>query len=749
MKEKILENIHENLDESERHHYQRKSVQQKKPKYIAQLLLNFNATEGNKRLNELISDLEYFRKIYRQNFEKIKIESQKDLSSLYTTKLLIYHSLEKNMIEISTLSNKEMRTNEINKLYLWYKEKLKKIEDLRKINMKSYREVDEIPDDDIKEWVENKSPEEEEEVEEEEEKDKIKNEQKVKKIIAHRSNELFDKKMLNEYQRKILSKSLREKMFRNQNSEPGETGQYNTTRSNAELIKTLTSLKNQEFSGGGSYSTFYSYKFGTNTASLGKFHPTENEFNIYRDIAKGGDHEISFFPNYNKSTKLYFPPLSRETKFSYSYNRPEYNFENMIYENNILKTKMKLQAEKRSQEEIKTQIEKIGMMRAKYKEGINNKYEIKKVIDMYVRTNEFSSPLLQKYKLQPSKSMNDIHESSRNIKRNNLYKEMSVGNQESNIGVSQINKDNLNELIKETDNIKEIQNIVPISPNNGEVKNKVRLSNAKKIKKDKKIISGLLQKIKIDSVKNIENKKILEPLKFKKVKIRLNANKEKVQNTIFNNIKKQQEKTPSEIVSKLMSTDSLFQTNKSYQNICNINRKEKVIGLNNNNKDNNDDNDSKEEDESFYHNFCLSLYDRGNLNKINNQNRHQINSVKSFKTKREGSKIIFEQLHQTYDLNKNDYLNLRKTVSDWKKGEYLNLIDRLKRNKTPKKEKEKEKEKKNEENKKKNLRKQHSLLNAIINPKDKFDYSQYFLPRMGTLLLKRSEEPKTKKKGGK
>ena len=719
MKEKILENIHENLVESERHHYQRKSVQQKKPKYIAQLLLNFNATEGNKRLNELISDLEYFRKIYRQNFEKIKIESQKDLSSLYTTKLLIYHSLEKNMIEISTLSNKEMRTNEINKLYLWYKEKLKKIEDLRKINMKSYREVDEIPDNDIKEWVENKSPEEEEEIEEEE-KDKIKKEQKVKKIIAHRSNELFDKKMLNEYQRKILSKSLRTKMLRNQNSEPGETGQYNTTRSNAELIKTLTSLKNQEFSGGGSYSTFYSYKFGTNTASLGKFHPTENEFNIYRDIAKGGDHEISFFPNYNKSTKLYFPPLSRETKFSYSYNRPEYNFENMMYENDILKTKMKLQAEKRSQEEIKTQIEKIGMMRAKYKEGINNKYEIKKVIDMYVRTNEFSSPLLQKYKLQPSKSMNDIHESSRNIKRNNLYKEMSVGNQESNIGVSQINKDNLNELIKEPDNIKEIQNIVPISPNNEEVKNKVRLSNAKKIKKDKKIISGLLQKIKIDSVKNIENKKILEPLKFKKVKIRLNANKEKVQNTIFNNIKKQQEKTPSEIVSKLMSTE-----------------------------DNNDDNDSKEEDESFYHNFCLSLYDRGNLNKINNQNRHQINSVKSFKTKREGSKIIFEQLHQTYDLNKNDYLNLRKTVSDWKKGEYLNLIDRLKRNKTPKKEKEKEKEKKNEENKKKNLRKQHSLLNAIINPKDKFDYSQYFLPRMGTLLLKRSEEPKTKKKGGK
>ena len=36
---------------------------------------------------------------------------------------------------------------------------------------------------------------------------------------------------------------------------------------------------------------------------------------------------------------------------------------------------------------------------------------------------------------------------------------------------------------------------------------------------------------------------------------------------------------------------------------------------------------------------------------------------------------------------------------------------------------------------------------SIINPKDEFAYSQFFLPRTGTLLLKRSEEPKVKHKG--
>ena len=49
--------------------------------------------------------------------------------------------------------------NRINSLYLWYKERTKIIEDLRKINMKSYKELDEITDEEMKTWAENKQEE--------------------------------------------------------------------------------------------------------------------------------------------------------------------------------------------------------------------------------------------------------------------------------------------------------------------------------------------------------------------------------------------------------------------------------------------------------------------------------------------------------------------------------------------------------------------------------------------------------------
>ena len=703
MTEENHDNEHESFPESERESSKRKSLSQKTEKYVAQLLLNFKKAEGNKRLDELISDLEYFRRNYRQNLEQIQLEAKKNLASLYTTKLLIYNALEKNLIEISCLSNKEVRKNRINSLYLWYKEKIQINEDLRKINMKSYKDIDEITEEDLKTWQQNKQEGEDENIEQEKKIDK--------KLEQHRNKEILDKKMINEYQRKILSKSLEERINKVQTSEPNDTNNDISIKDNAELAKTLMSLKNQEISA--NYSTFYSYKYGTNTASLAKFHQTENEFNTFRDTVKGGDLGSNFFPNYNKTTNIYFPPLNRETKFSYSYNRPQYNYENMIYENKILQNKLKFQAEKRSQEEIKSQIERIGKIRAKYKEEVNNKYEIKNVIDMYVKNNDFTSPLLKKYKLKPNKSMNDIH--SRNIKRDNLYQKSSSKNQEYNVGISSIAQQQGSKTIRNIN--KEKQDIIPISPNN-----------------------DIMNKIKIDSVKNIENKIVLEPLKLNKIKIKLKVQREIIQNNMLNKIKKI-EKPPSEIITRLMSTDNLFQINKSYQSLCNIYRQVKPVEINNaQEKNENGNNDSKEDEDSFSHNFCLSLYDEGNLKKLN-QNKH--NKINFPQTIRKESKIKIEQLHNTYNIYKNNFLNLRRTVSDWKRGEYINLLDKMKRNITPKK----DKDKKEEDIKKKILRKQNSLLNAIINPKDKSEFSQYFLPRTGTLLLQRVEEQKNKKKG--
>ena len=130
MNQEIHENEDMNIHEIDHEENQKK---RNRPRYVNQIVLNFSEKEKNKRFDELISDLEIFKQFYRQNLEKIKLESERNYSSLYNTKLLIYNVLEKNMVEISCLSNKDVRINRINNLYNWYKEKMKINEDLRRI----------------------------------------------------------------------------------------------------------------------------------------------------------------------------------------------------------------------------------------------------------------------------------------------------------------------------------------------------------------------------------------------------------------------------------------------------------------------------------------------------------------------------------------------------------------------------------------------------------------------------------------
>ena len=737
MNQEIHENEDMNIHEIDHEENQKK---RNRPRYVNQIVLNFSEKEKNKRFDELISDLEIFKQFYRQNLEKIKLESERNYSSLYNTKLLIYNVLEKNMVEISCLSNKDVRINRINNLYNWYKEKMKINEDLRRINQKSYKDVNEVIDEDLND-LENQK----------EQNDNNKLIGKDFEIDPHRNEEIIDKKIVNDYQRKVLSKNIEERFHKIQNNENDETNNEINIKDDGELAKTLLSLKNQEFSGGGTYSTFYSYKFGTNATSFGKFRQTDNDFPNFRETAKGGRQENSFFPSYNKATKTYYPPIVSETKFSYSYNRPEYNFENMTLENKIIKSKMKILAEKRAQEEIKSQIELMGKTRAKYIEQVNNKYEIRNVVDMYSKLNDFSSPLLQKYKLRESKSMSDIKDNNKNI----FNKKPQIKNKDLNIGIRKMVRNNTNYKsntviengdkiklkLKEQKNLFESEQKMSNSSNKEVIKNIITKLKPKKNQKDTKIFSGILDKIKLDSIKNIENKKIMEPLKMNKVKIKLKINKEKIQNDMLNNIKKFAAKPNSEIITSLMNTDSLFQTNNNYGILCNLNKRKSSVDIINNNQNQDNTNESREEEEeNYYTNNCLSLFDQGNLKKLNqnkNQNKIYPQSTNSLR------RIKFNQMHKTFDLNKDNYLNLRRTLSDWKKTECLSLLNELTKNKTPKIEEEKFK--------KSNLRRQNSVLNAYVNPKDKFEFSQFYLPRTGSLLLKRKTEDnkKTKKKGKK
>ena len=755
------------------------SLLKENSKYIAPILLNYNISEENKKLEEMLSDLEIFRSQYKENQENNINLDQDDSTSTIPTKLLIYNSLEKHLIEISCIDKKEIRENRLNALYLWYKERNKINEDLRKINVKSYKEKDEIDEEEV--WKEQEEVKNEEnwengenaEIDENKPKEEIK--KPIFKKLNPRNEDLMNKKMLDEYQRKHLSQSRvdnrnKQKARNIEKSGQDENKQEKTTES-ATLARTVTGIPTQDF-WVGDFSTFYSYKHGTNLSTL------RNTYNIgnktcYIDQAKGGEHENNFFPNYNKGTGLYFPPLNRETKFSYSYNRPQYNYNTMVVENNIKNSKMKILSEKRDQEEIKEHLDKFGMKRAKYKEDMNNKYELKSVINMYVNSNEFNSPLLEKYKIKNHSMQKD--KTIYNSQNNNLYQTLNTPVKKFTIGVSSIsqkNEDNKkippsSKEIEELEKVFDDNRIEMISPMGSEEekdstspkRKKNRKSVTQKNVSNKKLFRGINDKIIINEVKNIDNnsKNILEQNKINKIKLKIKLPKEKIQSHLINTFQKKSEKISSDAISKLITNDSLFKEKNAYENLCKVNINNKL------NEKTSIDNKSlysisrEDDEESGYHNFCLSMYDHGNLIKINDNNI-KLNKYYGYnnlnRNNLKDSKLQLNKLHRTFHLFKDNLLNLRRTMSDWKKHEYTNLLNEIKKN-NKKGTKERDRDRDDRENFAKNnnfgfrnkrIKKQNSLLNAMINPKDEFGYSRYFLPRSGSMLLSRIEEPKTKKK---
>ena len=135
------------------------------------------------------------------------------------------------------------------------------------------------------------------------------------KKINNRNEDLINKKMLEEYQRKILSKSINENIIKSRTRNNIQKDNNSDKRSEKNILSKTISTPTQDF-WAGDYSTFYSFKNGTNYSSLRKTQD-KNMFNN-TDLAKGGEIENNFFPKFNK-TGIYFPPLNRETKFSYSY----------------------------------------------------------------------------------------------------------------------------------------------------------------------------------------------------------------------------------------------------------------------------------------------------------------------------------------------------------------------------------------------------------------------------------------------
>ena len=105
-----------------------------KDKYINESLLIFSKKEKNNKLNESINNIMDFRKKcinQEENNNKIR--------NIVISNYLFFHDVEKCLIEISYLTQKELRDKKIEELYSWYKNIINKNTTLKRMKSKSYR----------------------------------------------------------------------------------------------------------------------------------------------------------------------------------------------------------------------------------------------------------------------------------------------------------------------------------------------------------------------------------------------------------------------------------------------------------------------------------------------------------------------------------------------------------------------------------------------------------------------------------
>ena len=731
-----------------------------KSKLLSKLLNSFSQREKNKYFDEMSSDLINFRTEQENNNDNIRINISNEISY----KNILYTFLEKNLIEIIYIRKENFRNERIAILYNWYIEQLNRFTDIKFIDKKSYNEPGSIDDEEYFKKKYDKKIKENEYITE----DKI-----LKEQISHRTQGPFDKKMLNEYKRvHVYNNPYYKKITKNKNINKDIEKQLKNITSPI-LKKDLSPphpIINRPV---GDTSTFYSSLNGTNSFSLRKTYDSN-----FSEKPEGGEKERTFYTSFSHGKKYASPEINKDIKFSYSFNRPPADFNILRVEKTISENKNKFISDKRDKEEINKNVEKFALDRARFKENILKKNELKDIINMYVKTKNFDYNLLKRNRPRQKKvftsnknntfiktlnphimtvrervsipesiaySPESAHlNSEKNLKQIKKEKESTNTNNNNIFKSPKINKKNLNPNFNRT------------------IKRHLTLGDLQISKQFRRM--GMGNKIIIDEIKNInKNTNEIMDNSFEKINtfnIKLKYKKDSLKQKLLKmkiNSENDNSKTPNDIIYKLISEESLFKQKLLSDNLCNINAKindKRFIS------------DPLSEDESIYHNFCLSAYNWKNM-KIINKNRNNIEKdVKILRhispySKTIGRKKLVDE-NDSFNNYRNDYLNLRKTIGEWKKYEYEQLLNNISKNKKEGKDEEnlnininKEKSSKNNKdcliNKINNIKfkKQKVLINAIMNPNEDNTFPNYYLPKTGESLLSKIESNVTKKKKNK
>ena len=118
-------------------------------------------------------------------------------------------------------------------------------------------------------------------------------------------------------------------------------------------------------------------------------------------------------------------------------------------------------------------------------------------------------------------------------------------------------------------------------------------------------------------------------------------------------------------------------------------------------------------------------------------------------TKLKDSKKLLTK-NDVFDNYRYNYLDLRKTIGEFKKYEYQEIMDRIRKRKEKEDEKNSTKIKDNFTKRINNIRykKQKDLSNAIMNPEIDNTFPSCFLPKTGWSLISKNEPVVAKKKKG-
>ena len=711
-----------------------------KAEILSELFTPFSEKESNKEFDIMKEDLISY--VALQENDKNISENLKDE---WVFKNLLYSYLEKNLIEIMYINKKEYRKDKIIKIFNWYQNQLKTFKDLRFINHKSYNDLDAVQDEDyFKEKLDLIKHEQDHQIE-----DDI-----LKEQLSHR-NANFDKSLLDEFKRNHVYDNIFYKKI------------HKNLEKKSKMPKIKKKLKpdlEKPDRPVGTHTMYYSYKDGTRPFSIAKVNLNDKKI---LDLAAGGERERTFHTKFGEK-KYESVVIDKEIKSSYSYYRPNMEFSILNAEKKIAENKNKFLNQKRSDEELNKNLKDFGRIRAQYKSNEEKKCELKKLVNIYTNSKKLDTALLSKYRKnnfinKPNIPLPGVKEEESQVQDYALINR--VGSVSiKNLTPFKINRENKLEkkfysketseydfyLDPEEEKKKKIEEQKENMNFQRTLKKKYTFSQLNISKKFRridgdKIITNEAKNMDKNTKEILKNSKDTIPnyninLKFKKLDV-----KQKLINDRLNQAKEEEKKFPNDLVYKLVIDEPVFGQKLTYNKLCNLNS-----GI----VEHKNQNESFSEDESIYNNFCLSAYNIKN-NKILSQFNKKFDSdvkimrhISSYTKFKDKKKLINRS--ESFDNYRYDYLNLRKTIGEFKKYEYQEIIDRL----------NKKKENKEDENKVAmkfkdplvqkiyniRYRRQKVLSNALMNPNEGNTFPRYFLPRTGSSLISKNEPPPARKK---